>query len=350
MTEITHGMNIEEVERLARDLRNLGDELDRIGARLDRKVSRARWEGSTGRRFKGEWWPAHRATITRTAADLRGFGESALRNAGDQRDASSAGSSDGGSKFEPCRLGFADRVRSNVPGPQDLVLAKLNAGQVPADWEELDPERDDKELRKRGIDPALLSSRDGFAARLYKSRDDSVVLVFGGTKPTELADWKNNAQQFVGLGASQYHRAVELARVAKAAFGDDLVVTGHSLGGGLASLAAVATGTPGVTFNPAALSDNTLIRAGLNPNAARSLASGLVHSYTVEFEILDVVQQPAFPLVNTLGTSYSLDGLSWQGELLDVFNPIPGAMDNVNAHLLEYILGSMEDDPRFAGD
>ena len=33
---------------------------------------------------------------------------------------------------------------------------------------------------------------------------------------------------------------------------------GHSLGGGLASAAMLATGAPGVTFNAAGLSDNTL--------------------------------------------------------------------------------------------
>lgn len=38
---------------------------------------------------------------------------------------------------------------------------------------------------------------------------------------------------------------------------------GHSLGGGLASVAMLATGVPGVTFNAADLSDSTL--RSLNP-------------------------------------------------------------------------------------
>src|SRR5690606_27504360 len=82
----------------------------------------------------------------------------------------------------------------------------------------------------------------------------------------------------------------------------NVAYTGHSLGGGLASVAALATGGPGVTFNAAGLSDQTLEARGFNPNAVREDAadSGQLRRYIVNGDPLNGAQQdiPLIPLVN----------------------------------------------------
>src|SRR3546814_2651561 len=86
------------------------------------------------------------------------------------------------------------------------------------------------------------------------------------------------------METQQYNQAVALAKEAEVAFGDgNVVFTGHSLGGGLASAAALSVDASAVTFNAAGLSNETLRDLGLNPNAARSeLAdSGQVRRYVV---------------------------------------------------------------------
>jgi len=72
-----------------------------------------------------------------------------------------------------------------------------------------------------------------------------------------------------------------------------VVFTGHSLGGGLASAAALATDSSGVTFNAAGLSDQTLETLGFNPNEVREHAAdeGQVRRYVVNGDPLTFAQQ-----------------------------------------------------------
>ena len=97
----------------------------------------------------------------------------------------------------------------------------------------------------------------GFRAGIY-SNDKQYVLAFAGTN--DWRDWLSNVRQATGYDDVQYNQAVAAAKSAKAAFGDALVIAGHSLGGGLAATAALATGTVAVTFNAAGVSDYTLNR------------------------------------------------------------------------------------------
>jgi hypothetical protein len=78
-------------------------------------------------------------------------------------------------------------------------------------------------------------------------------LAFRGTE-----DWHDvqaNAVQGLGFRTSQYEQAVALARRVQRALPDGarLILTGHSLGGGLAVAAAHATGADAITFNAASV-------------------------------------------------------------------------------------------------
>src|SRR5690606_29140056 len=103
--------------------------------------------------------------------------------------------------------------------------------------------------------------------------EDEYVLVFRGTDDDVFAgvwnDWINNVDQARGQFAPQYLAAMELAvdLIDLTAFSpNNLIATGHSLGGGLASAAAVVAGIPADTFNAAGLHLDTLYERDGNGN------------------------------------------------------------------------------------
>ncbi|CBY28310.1 phospholipase A [Yersinia enterocolitica] len=131
----------------------------------------------------------------------------------------------------------------------------------------------DAALLSAGIDPASLSdTASGFQAGIY-SDNQQYVLSFAGTN--DIQDWLSNIRQATGCYENvQYNQAVALGKTAKMAFGEALVITGHSLGGRLAATVALASGTFAVTFNAAGVSDHTLNRLGMNSAQARQSAEG----------------------------------------------------------------------------
>jgi hypothetical protein len=106
----------------------------------------------------------------------------------------------------------------------------------------------------------------GFKAAIYKKTKPEYeneqpykyFLVFAGSDLITdinhiITDWiKTNGGQGLGLFPTQYKQAALLALKLKANSNDHLIV-GHSLGGGLASCAAVFSDTQATVFNPAGL-------------------------------------------------------------------------------------------------
>lgn len=176
----------------------------------------------------------------------------------------------------------ADQLRGQPPVDRPLPTGWVRMG--------------DEEVRAAGIDPALLhDTKSGFDASFYRDASGHVALVYAGTD--EGQDWKHNFGQGLGLKDAQYDQAIAMAREAKLAFGDRLVLSGQSLGGGLAAAAAMVNEVPAVTFNAAGVHDNTVERYGVDAAAAKRQADlGLVRHYVVENEILTHLQEDAFPL------------------------------------------------------
>lgn len=148
-------------------------------------------------------------------------------------------------------------------------------------------------------------------------------------------------KQALGRQSPQYAEAMKiadsLARNPKIPQGN-LVVTGHSLGGGLASAAAVVAGAAADTFNASWLHPGTLLtsvdngtpfRVGssypllcgyeIYPGALDNLANArdTIDAYFVDYDILTRVQQAAFVpaafvsldlvLIAPVGTKTKLD-------------------------------------------
>lgn len=228
---------------------------------------------------------------------------------------------------------FADYVDGQKAQPIDLQLMEIaNAVYDPSvssvgNWTRVS----DSELQAAGLDPAMFETPDtGFRAGLFSDGDGNYVLGFSGSNAT-WQDWvSNNFAQGLGIFAEQYDQAPQLLQmVANSTLGDPtgqstlaereaLVTAGHSLGGGLAAIASLATGIPAVTFDAAGVHDNTMERLGLDPAQAKALAeSGLIRRYNVDGDPLTAAQEDV-PLLNRIP-----DAPGHEITLDDPLDPIP---------------------------
>ncbi|PPT76990.1 phospholipase [Xanthomonas arboricola pv. populi] len=204
---------------------------------------------------------------------------------------------------------FAESMRGQQPQPEDRQFPALlqdlyaTASQrregsaetfapLPNGWTRMD----DSTLQQAGIDPGLLhDAKSGFDAAFYRNDQGQVVLGFCGTD--EGKDWKHNLGQGLGFDDAQYASAIQLGSQARQAFGDQVVISGHSLGGGLAAASAMVNDIPAVTYNAAGVNDRTLERQGLDASAAKDYASSeLIRGYHVKNEILTHLQEDSIPL------------------------------------------------------
>jgi hypothetical protein len=133
----------------------------------------------------------------------------------------------------------------------------------------------DAELQQMGLDPALFKDTPnvakvagvgvgstGYKAALYKSDRGEYILAYAGTNPKSGKDvWTDVKGGLTPFTPAQFDRAMETGKAVKAKLGDNVVFTGHSLGGGLASYAAIGTGTPATLFNPMDLTRNLISKA-----------------------------------------------------------------------------------------
>lgn len=147
--------------------------------------------------------------------------------------------------------------------------------------------------------------RTGFRAVALQQLDESgylpanprTVLAFSGSD--EGVDWLNNAGQGVGAPTPQYNEAVAFANKWKELEGNDVILTGHSLGGGLASYAAIKTDLHATAVNSAPLALNHL---GFNPLDALRITQ-----YYVPGEALSVLNA-ANPLDIRPGVNIAVQG------------------------------------------
>lgn len=126
----------------------------------------------------------------------------------------------------------------------------------------------------------------GFGARLSHSENDHEVIVAfrGSNAPGEdehwMQDWVVDAKQGGGGIPKQYLYGAELLSEVRRAFPDaNLIVTGHSLGGGIAAYSTVNIADPSrltcVTYNAAGISSVTLrqLPADVVANAAKRISN-----------------------------------------------------------------------------
>jgi uncharacterized Zn-binding protein involved in type VI secretion len=185
----------------------------------------------------------------------------------------------------------------------NAVLANHTYGEnptLPPGYRQIDPSTDagKAELANLGLTPSNLAPAGStFRSEIFVrdgANGPQYTVAYRGT--AESADWAENGRQGVGMQSGHYESAMLIGNKVSAASGGNVSFTGHSLGGGLASAAAVTTGRPATTFNSAGLSARTV---GGYPDTPVP-----VDAYYVPGEVLSGVQD------NRAGVLAGLTGLA----------------------------------------
>lgn len=167
----------------------------------------------------------------------------------------------------------------------------------------------------------------GFKAALYREYvSGTYILSFAGTD-----DWEDILTDVVqGLGGfdEQYERAAIIGDgLGKLDFFEDkLIVTGHSLGGGLAAMASIAGDIRADTFNAAGLHRNSLLARDVNNDILdpeqeifpgilaryEAASDGLIEAYHLDWDILSAFQYTVNIneqlIQDAIGTRIEMDG------------------------------------------
>lgn len=191
-----------------------------------------------------------------------------------------------------------DQLQKSVDGyRRDTTAqeyARLNANVYtydapPAGWTNISSDR--AKLAEIGLTPEQLSiPGTAFRAQVYApdpavlGADMKTTLVFRGST-SDGSDWSNNFRQGLNMDSAYYRQAVDIGN-SLLRTGADVHVVGHSLGGGLASATAHASGLPATTFNAAGLHKQTVERYG-----GMADVPGHVEAWRVKGEILTVMQE-----------------------------------------------------------
>ncbi|CAN5317394.1 hypothetical protein BH11PSE10_BH11PSE10_13460 [soil metagenome] len=115
-----------------------------------------------------------------------------------------------------------------------------------------------QELETRHVN---IQALEDARAVVYRTPDDwpggpKTVVAFRGT--ADLADGIVDHDQAMAVATTQYKAAMLVGDQMSVAYGPDLLVTGHSLGGGKAQAAGAAGGLKGTMFNAAGLNPDTV--------------------------------------------------------------------------------------------
>lgn len=132
----------------------------------------------------------------------------------------------------------------------------------------------------------LEPDKSSFRARVYKmprvgeQPPYEYVVSFRGTVPSEVQDLWADGAQAVGIPTGHYNKAMEIAEALRSSntmLADSnghppkVSFAGHSLGGGLASVAAVVSGYPASTYNAAGLNMGTVAGVPIEKAGGQSM-------------------------------------------------------------------------------
>lgn len=186
-------------------------------------------------------------------------------------------------------LNFIDYYGFEPTDEEALAMAEdayaPGSYKIPGNWRYI------HNINNIGSGFQAFNEETGFKSALYGRYDDKTgtyteyVYATAGTDFDSFEDWENNFKQLFGK-SEQYNQSVNNARLlsqSKMISDKELTFVGHSLGGGLASANALATGNPAITFNAAALSNST-------KKALNLFYKPDITAYIVTGEIVDYLQ------------------------------------------------------------
>ena len=261
------GADVEQLRALAQLFGDKATSLEDVVNSINGQLHSAGWVGEDADAFKSDW-DSNLTVLVRNVVDsLRERNTSLNQQADEQEKASAVNGSisgakgvgsiakagSGGSGSDP----YNGKPREGEAG-RDADYARLaqaayeKGDPIPDGWRKIS----DDELAELGIDPSELDTKYGMQATVYQNADGKYVLAFRGTE-LDREPGKDLGNDIAGgaFTSFQVNEAINVStKLAKAVGPENLDFTGHSLGGELASVAAIATGGQAVTFNAAGVS------------------------------------------------------------------------------------------------
>lgn len=226
----------------------------------------------------------------------------------------------------------------------------------PPGWKNISS--DPKELEKLGLTPDDLSiPNSDFRAQVYQpdplvfGKDAKPTVSFKGTESGE--DWSENLKQGTDSESQYYRRAVKIG-VKLEQHDADVEVTGHSLGGGMATGASRASGKPATTFNSAGLHANTVEHYG-GSNHEPEVEN--ITAYRVENEVLTGLQEQGFkgtavaaragyavagPIGALVGALAKVGLSATMPDALGTKYEVPGSWDPLSRHRVGQCIAGIE--------
>lgn len=269
-------MNIESIRGVARDLDRQAASLEQVATAVDRLtgVLGNSWRGPDVDTFQGRWRDGRRRVVEFSRL-LRELGATARTQADEQERTSAADAAvptpaDIARDVQQFLQHTGDALKTAVDQftqmftgvPDDGAVRRgTEAGDFRVDKQNLDlaraaGENPPKDLGDFKVSNHIVGS-NGFEATVYRDGQGHVRIVYAGTG--EGIDWVENAEG-QGSVTSQDRQAVALALQIQGTLkpGETLETIGHSLGGRLAALGAIATHTHATTFNAEGPSMNSI--------------------------------------------------------------------------------------------
>lgn len=218
---------------------------------------------------------------------------------------------------------------------------------------------DPEALARYGLNPDQLQQPGSdFRAAVYEpdpavfGDDMKPTVVFRGTQSGQ--DWRNNFAQGLNQESPYYKSAVDIGLNLRRS-GANVDITGHSLGGSLASAASRASGLPATTFNAAGLHPETVGRYGGNPQVP---AREKIQAYRVTGEVLTGIQEQGAlgtlagaglgalaggPVGAVLGALAKIDLSALMPDAVGVPHELPGHGANpVDRHGMDQVIEGIE--------
>lgn len=229
--------------------------------------------------------------------------------------------------------------------PASLEMARLNKAKyqdknpsIPQGWT----------MVSKHVDEGFYG---GFDASVYKSDDGRVALVFEGTDFSDLpGDWFTNVDQAMGGVPKAYQEAKALAIKLKAEYGDKLVITGHSAGGGMANYAGLYTGSRAYCYDAAGLGPGTRLDLWYHGKLTEE-NKALINHYNLDGEVLSSIVNKASiayrvvpvigPVVAELATMEQMGNIHTVPNLYGTFD----LEQRFNDHGIGRIVDALEKNP-----
>jgi hypothetical protein len=232
---------------------------------------------------------------------------------------------------------FQDASRmARLSGDAYLSFAESDPVLLPDDAVRLNPDQLPADLGISKKD--LMHEESGFYAAVYQvgqGKEASYVVAFRGTE--DWTDWKTNISSLVSMTkqSDMAERLVEDILEAKGA--ENVMVTGHSLGGGLANYVALSHDIPSTTFNAKGITVPELLRIENPLNARQSITN-----YQVNGEILTELQKTPY-ILPAIGSNAGIPAIKPDGTEGNMLKEAFVKVVTLSSPIVNWALGGTND-------